>query len=249
MNTLRSIFTFLLFALGVDACAQTINVAVAANLQSVIKELGEDFKTRSGIAVEPIVSSSGKLVAQISNGAPYDVFLSADMDFARKLSDDGFADGKPKVYAKGILIVGTVQDIAINTWRTSILTKEVEKIAIANAKLAPYGRAAEEALTKLDLLDKIRSKLVYGESISQVNTYIVQPAVTLGFTTKSLVKEQQGSMTFHWAEVGPKLYSPIEQGMVVIKKSKNKRAAKKFYDYMLTAPAQEILKKYGYLIP
>lgn len=231
------------------ACGQTLKVAVAANLQSVIKVLGNDFKKRSGITIEPIVGSSGKLVAQISNGAPYDIFLSADMEFPQKLTDGGFAEQKPVVYALGSLIICNSQEIDLKNWADVIKTNQVEKIAIANSKTAPYGRAAEEVLAKLNILDKVRPKLVYGESIAQVNTYITTGVVSIGFTSQSLVSEQSDKKSFQWVPVDRKLYTPIQQGMVLLKKSDNKIAAAKFYRYILSAPAKSILKKYGYIIP
>ncbi|MES2278217.1 MAG: molybdate ABC transporter substrate-binding protein [Bacteroidota bacterium] len=241
----------IIFALIFSAStfAQSIKVAVAANLQSVIKVLGDDFKKRTGITIEPIVGSSGKLVAQISNGAPYDVFLSADMEFPAKLEKDGFADQPPVVYALGSLIICTTQNVNLKNWPQFITSDKVEKIAIANAAIAPYGRAAEESLNKLNLLDKVKPKLVYGESISQVNTYITTGVASVGFTTQSLVMDPANTTKLYWQAIDPKTYAPIEQGMVVLKKSVNMPGAKQFYKYMGTAPAKSILKKYGYIIP
>lgn len=230
--------------------AQTIKVAAAANLQSVIDVLGKDFQKRTGITVEPIVGSSGKLVAQISNGAPYDVFLSADMDFPAKLTADGFTEKPPVIYALGSLIICSTQSIDLKHWTNLIATDKVTKIAIANAAIAPYGRAAEEALQKLSLMDKVKLKLVYGESISQVNTYITTGVVTLGFTTQSLVMDPANTIKINWQLVNPKTYAPIQQGMVLLKhKDGNSAQALKFYQYILSAPAKTILKKYGYIIP
>jgi molybdate transport system substrate-binding protein len=250
MNYRKSLFLILgtLF-ISINTFAQTIKVAVAANLQSVIKVLGDDFKKRTGIIIQPIVGSSGKLVAQISNGAPYDVFLSADMEFPQKLADGGFTERPPVVYALGSLIICNSQEIDLKNWADIIKTDRIEKIAIANAKIAPYGRAAEEALAKLNLLEKVRPKLVYGESIAQVNTYVTTGVASVGFTTQSLVAEQADKKIFQWVAVDRKLYTPIQQGMVLLKKSTDKASAEKFYQYILSTPAKNILKKYGYIIP
>lgn len=234
----------------VSVQAQTIKVAAAANLQSVIEVLGKDFQKITGSAIEPIIGSSGKLVAQISNGAPYDVFLSADMDFPAKLAKDGFTDKPPVVYALGSLIVCSMQALDLKHWANLITTDNVVKIAIANAAIAPYGRAAEETLQKLNLLDKVKPKLVYGESISQVNTYITTGVVALGFTTQSLVMDPANTTKLNWQVIDPKTYAPIQQGMVLLKHADgNSAQALKFYQYMLSAPAKAILKKYGYIIP
>lgn len=247
----KSIVLTLLIAVFFNAyaVAQSIKVATAANLQSVIKVLGADFHKRTHITIEPIISSSGKLVAQISNGAPYDVFLSADMGFPEKLSKDGFSDQPPVIYALGSLIVCNSQEYDLNNWQHKITTDLIPKIAIANPKTAPYGHAAEEALTRLNLINKVKTKLVYGESIAQVNTYISSGVVALGFTTQAFAVDMGRRKAFHWVAVDKKLYSPIQQGMVLLKNSPDKAAAHKFYNYMLSAPAKSILKKYGYLIP
>jgi molybdate transport system substrate-binding protein len=235
--------------ISINTFAQTIKVAVAANLQSVIKVLGNDFKKRTGITIQPIVGSSGKLVAQISNGAPYDVFLSADMEFPQKLTKDGFVEGQPAVYALGSLIICTTQNVNLKNWTQYILSDKVEKIAIANSAIAPYGRAAEESLVKLNLLDNVKPKLVYGESISQVNTYITTGVASVGFTTQSLVMDPANTTKLYWQALDRKTYAPIEQGMVMLKQSANMAGAKKFYAYMCTTTAKSILKKYGYIIP
>lgn len=247
MKFIKLLTTVLFFS--IDTYAQTLKVATAANLQSVIKVLSDDFKKRYGISVEPIIGSSGKLVAQISNGAPYDVFLSADMEFPQKLAKDDFADGQPLVYALGSLIICSTQNFDLKKWPQLLTGDKINKIAIANAAIAPYGRAAEESMTKLNLLEKVKPKLVYGESISQVNTYITTGVASIGFTTQSLVKDPANQTKLYWTLVDAKSYAPIEQGMVILKQSANKNSAQKFYTYMQSARAKNILKKYGYIIP
>jgi molybdate transport system substrate-binding protein len=246
-NLLFTIIFALLF--NGSALAQTIKVAAAANLQSVIKALQSDFKVRTGIVIEPIIGSSGKLTAQIMNGAPYDVFMSADVEYPQQLNQEGFAEYPPVVYALGVLIVCTVhEDLMLNSWAKIIDKNKFDKIAIANPTIAPYGRAAEQVLTKLKLFDKAKPDLVYGESISQVNTYITTGVVTLGFTAQSMVLDPANPTKLAWRFVDPKLYDPIEQGMVLLKRSENKEAAKRFYTYIGTAPAKKILKLYGYIV-
>src|ERR1700748_3774559 len=110
--------------------AQALKVAAAANLQSVIMVLQKDFKQRTGIEIEPIIGSSGNLVAQMKNGAPFDVFLSADMNFPKKLSDDGLTAGGPVVYALGSLIICSAQDIGFENWERELLTPHIKKIAV-----------------------------------------------------------------------------------------------------------------------
>jgi len=226
--------------------AQNLKVAVAANLQRVIKVLAKDFKQKTGIEVDPIVGSSGNLSAQIKNGAPFDLFLSADMNFPEMLFKEGFSLKAPVSYAYGSLIICSRQNIGFENWERLLLSERVKKIAIANPAIAPYGKAAEESLKLKGILDDIQSKIVNGESIAQVNTYITTGVVDVGFTTRALVKDAEGKTTLYWKEVDPKTYTPIKQGMIIIKQTKENAGALKFYEYILSPEAKTILKEYGY---
>jgi molybdate transport system substrate-binding protein len=236
---------FFLFT-SITSLAQELKVAVAANLQGVIKVLGKDFKQKTGIDIQPIVGSSGNLSTQIKNGAPFDLFLSADMAFPESLAKEGFSTKEPAVYAYGSLIICSTQNIGFENWERVLLSSRIKKIAIANPTIAPYGKAAEESLKLKGVLDDIQSKLVTGESISQVNTYITTGTVDVGFTTRALAKDAEGKVTIYWKEIDPKSYTPIKQGMIILKQSKEAANAQKFYDYMLSPAAKKILKEYGY---
>jgi molybdate transport system substrate-binding protein len=234
--------------ISVSAFAQNLKVATAANLQAVIKVLGADFTKKTGIGVDPIVGSSGNLSTQITNGAPYDVFLSADMDFPQKLFTAGFALKKPVVYALGSLIICSTKNLEFDDWERFLLTPAVAKVAIANPAIAPYGKAAMEALTLKGIAPEIKSKIVQGESIAQVNTYITTGVVDVGFTTQALIKDAQGKVTLYWKAVDPKDYSPIQQGAVILKHGEGNAGAEKFYQYILSADAKKIFKEYGYIV-
>lgn len=247
MKRIKIIIPFCLL-LWTQAYSQNLKVAVAANLQSVIKVLQSDFKKKTGIQIEPIVSSSGNLVAQIRNGAPYDLFLSADMSFPQTLFKEGFSAKKPVVYAQGSLIICSTQDIGFENWERVLLTKRIKKVAIANPAIAPYGKAAEEALTQKGILDDIKSKIVTGESISQINTYITTGVAEVGFTTLALVKDPANKTKLYWQVIDPKLYSPIEQGMVLLKHADASSQAEEFYRYILSPAAKAIFEEFGYHI-
>jgi len=243
----RPIFiTAICLLLSVASFAQELKVAVAANLQGVIKVLGKDFEKKTGIVIQPIVGSSGNLAAQIKNGAPFDVFLSADMNFPEILYKEGFGLKQPAVYAYGSLIICSTQNIGFENWERVLMSERIKKIAIANPKIAPYGKAAEESLKLKGILDDVQSKVVNGESIAQVNTYITTGVVDVGFTTRSLVKDAEGKVKLYWSEIDPKSYNPIKQGIIIIKQSKEAANAEKFYQYILGADAKKILKEYGY---
>jgi molybdate transport system substrate-binding protein len=230
----------------VPVFAQNLKVAVAANLQAVIKVLGQDFKQKTGITIEPIVGSSGNLTTQIKNGAPYDVFLSADMGFPETIFKEGFSARKPVVYAQGSLIICSSRDIGFENWERLLMTERIKKIAVANPAIAPYGKAAEETLKDKGILNDIKSKIVYGESISQVNTYITTGVVEVGFTTRALVKDPANKIQLYWKVIDPKTYAPIEQGMVLLKHADTNADAEKFYQYILGPVAKAIFVEYGY---
>jgi len=238
--------TSVCLCLSLASFAQSLKVAVAANLQGVIKVLQKDFAKKTGIEIEPIVGSSGNLSNQIRNGAPFDVFLSADMNFPETLFKEGFSLKAPEVYAYGSLIICSTQNIGFENWERLLMSERIKKIAIANPAIAPYGKVAEESLKLKGVLDDIKPKVVYGESIAQVNTYITTGVVDVGFTTRALVKDVEGKTTLYWKEVDPKSYTPIKQGMIIIKQTKNTENAQKFYDYMLSPAVKAILKEYGY---
>lgn len=226
--------------------AQPLRVAVAANLQSVIGALKADFKQRSGITIEPILGSSGKLVAQIKNGAPFDVFLSADMDFPQALYKVGLSTKAPVGYAYGSLIICSSKNIDLENWKSILLTSAVKKIAIANPDIAPYGAAAKQLLQQKGILDGIKSHMVFGESIAQVNTYITTGVVDVGFTTQALVSDPANKTKLYWKAIDSKSYKPLRQGVVILKMSKKNADAAKFYTYLLSPSAKRIFKQYGY---
>jgi molybdate transport system substrate-binding protein len=162
------------------------------------------------------------------------------------LYKEGFATKEAEVYAYGSLIICSTQKLDFNNWEALLKDEKVKKIAIANPTIAPYGKAAEEALKQKGILDDIKPKVVYGESIAQVNTYITTGVTDIGFTTRSFVKDSEGKLTLHWKEIDPQSYTPIKQGMIIVKATKDAADAEKFYNYMLSQAAKSILKEYGY---
>lgn len=228
--------------------AQNLKVAAAANLQAVIKVLQQDFAGKTGIKIEPIIGSSGNLSSQIKNGAPFDVFLSADMSFPEDLYKAGFATAKPVVYASGSLIICSSQNLDLNNWEKLLQTDQIKKIALANPSTAPYGKAATEVLQRESILQKIQPKIVYGESIAQINIYLTTGVADIGFTTEALISDAANKQKLYWKRIDPKLYQPIEQGMVILKHAEKNKQAEQFFRYMQSVSARTILKKYGYQI-
>jgi molybdate transport system substrate-binding protein len=245
----KIILCLFIFFIQFSSIAQPVRVAVAANAQFVLKKLAADFTAKTGIPVEVISGASGKLAVQIKNGAPYDLFLSADMAFAQNLYTEKFTINKPRVYAMGSLIVCSSAGADLRNWPSLISRKIPGKVAIANPKVAPYGKAAEEALKHYKVYQAAAQKLVIAESISQVNTYVLQKVVAIGFTTQSLVYELPASQTLQWQKVDTSAYAPIEQGAVLLKQAKSKNYAdkKRFFDYLFSAGAKAIFRKFGYI--
>jgi len=242
--------TFSLFVIGCALSfavnAQTVTVAIAANLQPVMKSLKTYFKARTGVSIDVISGASGNLSTQIRNGAPFDVFLSADKDFPKSLQQDGFTIKPSVVYAQGVLIICSTQNLNLAHWDQLLQSTAVQKIAIGNPAIAPYGKAAQQALTKAGIYEKVKGKVVFGESITQVNTYITTGVVQAGFTTLSLIKDDAQKPQLYYKLIDDKTYAPIEQAMVLLKHAKANPAAERFYQYILSPAAKTIFKTYGY---
>ena len=240
---------FLVFPLV--ACADNITVAAAANVQFTLDELKSEFTRETGIAVKTVIGSSGKLAAQAENGAPFDVFLSADMKYPAALYKEGFSLRSPKVYAYGVLVLWTMRDMDLSKGIGVLSDQEVRKIALADPKLAPYGREAVNALKFYKLYDPLQKEIVLGESIAQANQFISTGAADIGFTAKSVVLAPNMKDKGKWIEVDTQSYKPIAQGVIVLKygDDNHSKEAHEFYDFLFSSPAQEIFKKYGYNLP
>lgn len=230
--------------------AGNINVAVAANVSYAIGELVTEFnKTNPDTKVLVTLGSSGKFTTQIENGAPFDLFLSADMKFPQALEQKNLTATKPVIYAQGSLAMLSSKALDFSKGINLIADKSIEKIAVANPKTAPYGTAAIEAIKNAKLLDIVESKFVYGESISQTATYATT-AADVGFIAKSSLYDKtmvQYKENINWIEVDPSLYTPIDQGIVILATAKDNPEAKSFYDFILGEKGKAIFHKFGYL--
>lgn len=226
-------------------------MAVAANVQYAFEELKPVFEKDTGIAIKPVIGSSGKFTSQIKNGAPFDVFLSADMDYLQTLQKEGLTHNSPRVYAHGTLVLWTMTDIDFSKGISALADPQVNKIAIASPKTAPYGRQAVNAFKYYNLYSQVQKKLVYGESIAQVNQFITTKAVDFGITAKAIVLAPNMRGQGRWTEVEKDAYEPIAQGAVILKYAEkhNLEDSQKFFDFLFSESAQEIFRKYGYIFP
>ena len=254
MNNLKIILllTLLLFSTLSFAQSNQITVAVAANVQFAMQDLKTEFKKETGINIIIIIGSSGQLTAQIKQGAPYDIFISADMIYPKNLFENKFAVDTQKVYASGNLVVWSVKKgIKLSDNLKELLDNKIQKIALANPKIAPYGVATIEALKYFGIYKNVKNKLVFGESIAPTNQFIISGAADIGFTAKSVVMSPSMKGKGIWKEVNPLAYSPIKQGCVILKYGfkNHKIETEKFYNFLFSEKAKKILINYGYQVP
>lgn len=230
----------------------SINIAVAANVSYAIADLKNEFyKLHPNIEVKVTLGSTGKLTAQIKNGAPYQLFMAANMKYPQALYSDKIAITKPLVYAQGSLAYLSAKKRDFSNGIKILQKSSVDKIAIANPKTAPYGKAALEAMINAKVYESVKTKLVYAESASQTVSYAVT-AVDIGLIAKSSLyssKMKHFIEDINYSDVNPKLYTPINQGIVILKNGKSNNEVKAFYEFILSQKARKILNDFGYLVP
>lgn len=249
MFELRRIFSFAVLA----ACTltshtqQTLRIAAAADLEPVLPAILAQFTAQTGIHAEASYKSSATLATAIINGAPFDLFLAADLSFPQRVIAAGLADeSAPIPYARGTLVLWTRNDsryhqLSIDSLRDPAL----KSIAIANPDHAPYGRAAKAALEHLGLYDTLKPKLVIAENIGQTAQYVESGNAELGFISLTSALTPQLKSAGHYSEVPREAYPPILQGAVAIKNSPNARTARQFLDFLASAPVVHQLEAGG----
>jgi molybdate transport system substrate-binding protein len=240
------------FAPANFAQKKTVRVAAAADLQTAMPEIARAFEVLSGTSVRVVYSSSGNLYAQIQNGAPLDVFFSADSQYPRKLEEAGFTEPHSSVvYGVGKIVLWMPANAGCNPeqqeWQC-LLDPAVEKIAIANPAHAPYGRAAVAALQKAGVYQAIKAKLVLGENISQAAQFVQSGSAQAAMLAYSLALSPALQGGRRWI-LPAELYPPMEQTVVVLKSAKDKLAAQEFVKFATQGPGREILTKYGFQPP
>ncbi|MCB0477857.1 MAG: molybdate ABC transporter substrate-binding protein [Crocinitomicaceae bacterium] len=224
-----------------------IRIATSANMQFATEELIEEFKKDHDVEFDLVINSSGNLYAQIKNGAPFDLFIAANQKYPEELFKADLTIEKPKTYAIGKLILWTSQNIEPSI---ELLTSDqIQKIGIANPATAPYGKQSVNCLKNLGIYEKVKDKLVYGESISQTNVFISSGSVDIGFTALSVVSSPDMKNKGRYIEIEPSLYTPIQQDVALLNHSKEKEICREFYAFLSSETAQKILLKHGYSVP
>ena len=243
---------FLLWVSLITLHAGSIRIAVAANVSYAIPTLLQRFnQTHPDTKVQVTLGGTGKLTAQIRHGAPYDLLMAADMGYPQALYREGLATEKPHIYARGALALLSTRKQDFSKGLALLLDPSIEKIAIANPKTAPYGKASFEALSSAGLLERLKPKFVYGESISQTVAHTVN-AADIGFVAKSSLYSPQMSAYREgreWMAVDPAQYKAIDQGMVILTAAAGNPEVRAWVDFMLSPAAREILQRYGYTLP
>jgi molybdate transport system substrate-binding protein len=231
------------------AHAQEVRVAAAADLKFAMQDVAAQFEKQTGTKVDVTYGSSGNFFSQLQNGAPFDLFFSADIDYPRKLDTAGIAEpGTLYEYAIGRIAIWMPADAKVDVasigWK-ALLDVSVQKIAIANPEHAPYGRAAVAALQKAGIYEQVKPKLVYGENISQAAQFVQSGNAQAGIVAMSLAVSPGMKDGKLW-EIPADMHPPIEQAAVVLRNAANKDAARAFLDFVKSESGRATLAKYGF---
>jgi len=232
--------------------AQEITVAAASDLQFAFQEVATRFQHDSGMSVKLIFGSSGNFFTQIQNGAPFDLFFSADSEYPKKLEAAGLAEpGTVYEYAIGKIVLWIPKDSTLDLNRGLAVLRDakVKKIAIANPEHAPYGRAAVAALQHEKIYDNVRDKFVLGENISQTASFVVSGSADIGIVALSLALAPSMKERGRYVEIPGEDYPPIRQAAMILASSKQKAAARQLLDYVKSPAIIELLKSYGFSLP
>ncbi|HEU4790809.1 MAG TPA: molybdate ABC transporter substrate-binding protein [Flavobacterium sp.] len=248
-NQLLSILIALMpLAFSSANAQQKITIVAAANLKVALDSITTVFKIQNPtIDAQVTYGASGKLFEQISNGAPFDLFFSADMDYPNELKKKNLTASEVKMYATGKLAIWSKKTDPNVKKMNSLLNVNITKITIANPATAPYGEKAVESLKFYKVYDKVKSKLVFGENITQAAQFTTTGAADIGIVALSLVltpnMQKEGGKYYIIPE---KSHAPLEQGCVILKRAQGNANAIKFYNFISSKKATAILKHYGY---
>ena len=251
---IRVIIALCMFVItGVNlAVAEEITIAAASDLNFAFREIVTEYEKASGNHVRLTLGSSGNFYAQIQNGAPFDLYFSADIAFPRKLEEAGLTvPGSLYQYAVGRIVMWTGHESHIDVTQgfEALRQPTVMKVAIANPKHAPYGRAAVAAMEYFKVYDQVKDKLVLGENISQAAQFVESGAADVGIIALSLALAPPMQAAGHYWEIPADAYPPIEQAAVMLMGGKNRGSAKAFLSFIQGAEGQTMMKRYGFVVP
>ncbi|MCC6964974.1 MAG: molybdate ABC transporter substrate-binding protein [Nitrospira sp.] len=234
------------------AGAAEVSIAAASDLNFAFKELVVEYEKATGNHVKLSLGSSGNFYAQIQNGAPFDLYFSADIGYPKKLEEAGLTvPGSLYRYAVGriVLWAGTASRLDVSKGLDVLREPGIRKIAIANPKHAPYGRAAVAAMESFHVYEAVKEKLILGENISQAAQFIESGACEIGIVALSLALSPAMADKGTYWEIPSDAYPPLEQGAVILKQSKNQDAAGRFLEFLKGSKGQDIMRRYGFTLP
>ena len=242
----------LLSILCVPAVSQELTIAAAADLRPALEEISTQFQAESGARVRPIYGSSGSFYQQIQNGAPFDLFLSANAEYPKKLEAAGLTiPGTYYEYARGkiVLLAPADSKLPLADGLKVLLDPAVKKIAIADPSHAPYGQAAVAALKAEHLYDAVAGKIVSAENISQAASFVLSGAADVGIVALSLAMSPQGSSKLRYAGIPAEDYPPIQQACLILRSSKNQALAARFEEFLRGEAAKAVFSRFGFEVP
>lgn len=228
-----------------------MRIAAAADLQPLLPQVLAEFERQTGVRADAVYASSATLTMQILNGAPYDLFLAADMAFPAKVIAEGKgASGKPVPYARGTLVLWTRNDSPLRHLTLGSLREPaLEKVAVADPDHAPYGRAAKQAIANLNLSGNLKAKLVVAENIAQAAQFVYSGNAEAGLISLTSARTPQLERAGHFIEIPPGSYAPILQGAVVIKHSQFSGQANRFLEFLNSPAIRQQLRSRGLEAP
>jgi len=241
-----------LVAVRQPAAPEELRIAAASDLQAALPDITDRFEKETGQKVSVTFGSSGNFFAQIQNGAPFDLFMSADVDYPKQLAAARLADGDTLYeYATGRLVVWTRNGSGVNVSRglQSLADSQVRRVAIANPAHAPYGRAAEAALRHEGLYDRVKDKLVLGENISQAAQFAQSGNAEAGIIALSLAVAPGLRSAGTYAEIPSSFHPPIEQAAIVIASSPHKALARRFLEALGRPESLDAFRSFGFAVP
>jgi len=247
----RALFFICLFVAGNAAHAEEkLTIAAAADLKFALDEIVVLFKHAHPVAqIETIYGSSGNFSTQIRQGAPYDIYFSADIAYPRALKAEGFGSSEVQAYGIGRIVLWSPSRDAGKMTLADLTDPSIRKIAIANPRHAPYGKRAEEALKAAGVWEKVEHKLVYGENIAQTAQYVQSGNAQVGIIALSLALSPELVRQGGYALIPDKLHQPLEQGFIITRRAADNSLAREFARFMASKETRVIMTRYGFALP
>lgn len=250
MHACRLVLLALSLLLALPAQAERITVAAAADLKFALNEIVERFtEAHPADEVQVVYGSSGKFSTQIRQGAPYDLYFSADIEFPRELARSGFAASEVTPYAMGRIVLWMPGHDVRNITLSRLAQSDIKRIAIANPKHAPYGKRAEEALRAAGIWEQVHTKLVFGENIAHAAQFVQTGNAQAGIIALALARNPELVRQGSYRVIPDSLHKPLEQGFIITKRAAGNTVARRFADYMQSPAARTIMTRYGFVLP